>query len=55
MTNASAKHGFRPQEGIPENADRIPAVFPAIDNDLAVENIQNDFDMTGADRQDLEK
>lgn len=34
--------------------DRTPAVFPAIDNDLAVENLVNDFDMTAADRQDLE-
>ena len=31
----------------------IPAVYPAIDNDLAVENIANDFDMTAADLQDL--
>ncbi len=37
------------------SADKIPAVFPAIDNDLAVENIQNDFDMTAADRQDLDQ
>ena len=35
------------------HADMIPAVFPAIDNDLAVENLVNDFDMTAADRQDL--
>ena len=27
--------------------------FPAIDNDLAVENLTNDFDMTAADLQDL--
>ena len=33
--------------------DEIPPVFPAIDNDLAVENFENDFDMTAADRQDL--
>jgi len=33
--------------------DTIPAVFPAIDNDLAVENFTNDFDMTVADLQDL--
>lgn len=35
-------------------AENIPPVFPAIDNDLAVENLENDFDMTAADRQDLE-
>lgn len=35
------------------HADMTPAVFPAIDNDLAVENLVNDFDMTAADRQDL--
>ncbi len=35
------------------HAEEIPAVFPAIDNDLAVENLENDFDMTAADRQDL--
>ncbi|MGN0999391.1 MAG: hypothetical protein ACI4PO_07555 [Faecousia sp.] len=35
-------------------AESIPPVFPAIDNDLAVENLENDFDMTAADRQDLE-
>ena len=34
--------------------EKIPPVFPAIDNDLAVENLENDFDMTAADRQDLE-
>ena len=33
---------------------KIPAVFPAIDNDLAVENLKNDFDMTAADLQDFE-
>ena len=38
---------------IPHAEPRIPAVFPAIDNDLAVENFTNDFDMTAADLQDL--
>jgi len=38
--------------GVP-HAEEIPAAFPAIDNDLAVENLENDFDMTAADRQDL--
>ena len=37
------------------HAEKIPPAFPAIDNDLAVENLANDFDMTMADRQDLEK
>lgn len=32
---------------------KLPSVFPAIDNDLAVENFTNDFDMTFADLQDL--
>ena len=36
-------------------ADEIPAAFPAIDNDLAAENLLNDFDMTAADLQDLKK
>ena len=33
--------------------EKIPAVFPAIDNDLAIENFTNDFDMTAADLQDI--
>ena len=39
--------------GVPHE-EEIPAVFPALDNDLAVQNIENDFDMTAADLQDLE-
>ena len=39
---------------VPHSEDTIPAVFPAIDNDLAVENFTNDFDMTAADLQDLQ-
>ena len=39
--------------GLPGGGDDIPPVFPAIDNDLAVENLTNDFDMTAADLQDL--
>lgn len=35
--------------------DAIPPVFPAIDNDLAAENLENDFDMTAADLLDLEE
>lgn len=38
---------------VPHTEDKIPPVFPAIDNDLAVENFANDFDMTAADIQDL--
>lgn len=34
-------------------ATEIPDAFPAIDNDLAAENLLNDFDMTAADLQDL--
>ena len=33
---------------------KIPAAFPAIDNDLAAEHLTNDFDMTAADLQDLQ-
>ena len=39
---------------VPHTEDRIPPIFPAIDNDLAVENFTNDFDMTAADMQDLQ-
>lgn len=38
---------------VPHDEDKIPPVFSAIDNDLAVENFTNDFDMTAADLQDL--
>ena len=38
---------------IPHAESKISA-FPAIDNDLAVENFTNDFDMTAADLQDLQ-
>ena len=38
---------------IPHKEEKIPSVFPAIDNDLAVENLANDFDLTAADMQDL--
>ena len=37
----------------PHCEDEIPPVFPAIDNDLAVENLTDHFDMTAADLQDL--
>lgn len=39
---------------IPHTEDKISAAFPAIDNDLAVDNFTNDFDMTEADLQDLQ-
>ena len=38
----------------PHSNSAIPAAFPAIDNDLAVENLTNNFDMTAADLQDLQ-
>lgn len=37
----------------PHTEGKISPVFQAIDNDLAVENFTNDFDMTAADLQDL--
>lgn len=45
--------GGKVYHSIPHGEDKIPSVFPAIDNDLAVENFTNDFDMTAADLQDL--
>lgn len=39
---------------VPHSEDKIPPAFPAIDNDLAVENFANDFDMTAADLQDFQ-
>lgn len=38
-----------------EKIDPENAVIGAVDNDLAAENICNDFDMTYADLQDLQK
>ena len=38
---------------VPCREDHIPPIFPAIDNDLALENLTNDFDITAADMQDL--
>ena len=46
--------GGKVYHSIPHAEDKIPSVFPAIDNDLAVENFTNDFDMTDADLQDLQ-
>ena len=39
---------------IPHAEGKIPSVYPAIDNDLAIDNVINDFDMTAADLQDLQ-
>ena len=39
---------------VPHAEYTVPPVFSAIDNDLAVENLTNDFDMTAADLQDLQ-
>lgn len=47
-TNGKVYHG------VPHGEDKISPVFPAIDNNLAVENCTNDFDMTAADMQDLQ-
>lgn len=46
-TNGKVYHG------VPHEEDKISPAFPAIDNDLAVENFANDFDMTAADLQDF--
>lgn len=35
------------------NQNEIPPAYGFTDNDLAVENIENDFDLTAADKQDL--
>lgn len=35
------------------NMNEIPPVFGAADNDLAVDNMANDFDMTAADKEDF--
>jgi hypothetical protein len=39
---------------VPSQAERtISSAFPAFDNDLAVENYANDFDMSSMDMEDL--
>ena len=38
----------------PHAEEKIPEVFRAMDSDLAVENIKNNFDMTAADLQDFQ-
>lgn len=52
MKRPETKHRKNDFPPVP-TVDRIPDSFPAIDNDLAVENLTNDFDMTAADLQDL--
>ena len=47
-TNGKVYHG------VPHGEDKISPVFPTIDNDLAIENFANDFDMTAADLQDFQ-
>lgn len=37
------------------NMNEIPPVFLSSDNDLAVDNMKNDFDMTGAKLQNFRK
>lgn len=37
------------------NMNHIPPVFGAADNDLAAENMANDFDMTAADKEDFKR
>lgn len=37
------------------NMNHISPVFGAADNDLAEENMANDFDMTAADKEDFRK
>jgi len=39
--------------GVPQAEAKIPSVFPAIDNDLAVENLTDHFNTTAADMLDL--
>ena len=38
--------------GVP-HGEKLPSAYAFADNDLAVENLQNDQDMTAADWQDL--
>lgn len=40
--------------GTPHKPEKLSA-YSQLDNDLAVENIENDFDMTAADLQDFDK
>ncbi len=45
--------GGKVYHSVPHTPERIPAAFGVIDNDLAAENLTNDFDLTAADLQDL--
>jgi len=49
----AGSHG-KVYHSVPHAESKVSPAFPAIDNDLAVENITNDFDMTAADLQDLQ-
>lgn len=48
-----ANPGSKVYHSVPYPLEQLPAAFPALDNDLAVENLTNDFDLTAADMQDL--
>ncbi len=39
--------------GVPHEEHKLSAIFPAIDNDLAIENLANEYDLSAADLQDL--
>lgn len=56
MKHYYTRHRKHEAASVPQaGTGKIPAAFPAIDNDLAAENMVNDFDMTAADLQDLQK
>lgn len=46
--------GF-PKNGAQEIEARIPDVYREIDSDLARDNMDNDFDLSPADLQDLQR
>lgn len=46
--------GGKVYHGTPQAQAHLPSAFPALDNDLAVENLTDGFDMTAADLQDLQ-
>ena len=48
-----AKQGMKRPE-MPHKKNELPPV-PRAEQDLAFENLMNDFDMTAADLQDLER
>ena len=53
LSNTKAEVNFMAKQGMKKPEGKQSSAFPAIDNDLAVENLTNDFDMTAADLQDL--